>query len=96
MADKVYKVAAYVSNEDPLLRFRAFFPLATEYRTLDEAVAAAERDYLDSHGPGAGVTLVVYRSDGGDAIVEVNRGEPFKTAGIYKVALVEVADGDAA
>ena len=95
MADVVYKVGAYVSNEDPALRFRAFFPLAADYRTLDEAVAAAERDYLDSHGPGAAAGLVVYRSDGGDAIVEVSRGGPFQTAGVYKVARVEVADADA-
>jgi hypothetical protein len=95
MADKVYVVGAYVSNEDPLLRVRAFVPLATEYRTLDEAVAAAEQDYRKNDSPEADVKFVVYRSGGGDAIVEVSRGGPFRNAGFYKVALVEVGESDA-
>lgn len=94
MADKVYVVGAYVSNDDPLLRVRAFIPLPTEHRTLDEAVTAAERDYRTNDAPGADVTFVVYRSDGGDAIVEVSRGRPFKNAGFYKVARVEVGESD--
>ena len=95
MADKVYVVGAYVSNDDPLLRIRAFFPLATEYRTLEEAVAAAEQDYRQNAKPGDDVTFVVYRSDAGEAVVEVSRGGPFRNAGFYKVALVEVGESDA-
>jgi hypothetical protein len=95
MADKVYVVGAYVSNDDPLLRFRAFIPLTTEYRTMDEAVAAAERDYTENHAPGGGVTFVVYQSGGGDAVVEVSRGGPFQTVGFYKIALVETGEADA-
>lgn len=97
MAEKVYVVGAYVSNEDPALRVRAFVPLAAEYRTLDEAVAAAEKDYWAGDGPAGGdVTFVVYKSAGGDAVVEVSRGRPFRNAGFYKIALVEVGDADAA
>jgi hypothetical protein len=33
MADKVYVVGAYVANDDPALRLRAFVPLTDEYRT---------------------------------------------------------------
>ena len=91
-ADKVYVVGAYVSNDDPLLRVRAFIPLATEHPTLGAAVAAAEADYRRGNTLGADVTFVVYRSEVGDAIVEVSRGRPFKCAGFYKVALVEVGD----
>ena len=89
MAEKVYVVGAYVASDDPQLRIRAFVPLPTEYRTLDEAVAAAEKDYRAGGELGADITFVVYRSDGGDAILEVNRGGPFLTAGFYKIALVE-------
>jgi hypothetical protein len=92
MADKVFVVAAYVASDDPLLRIKAFIPLTTEHRTLDEAVAAARQDYLHSEGKEVDVTFVVYRSDSGDAIVEVNRNEPFKTAGFYKIALVEAGE----
>ena len=95
MADKVYVVGAYVSNDDPLLRVRAFIPLLTEYRTLDEAVVAAEHDYRQNDAPGADVTFVVYRADGGDAIVEVSRGKPFQSAGFYKVALIEGGEAEA-
>ncbi len=95
MADKVYVVGAYVANDDPNLRVRAFVPLTTEYRTLDEAVAAAEADFRSSGTPAEGVTFIVYRSGEGDAIVEVSRGGPFLTAGFYKVALVEVGEADA-
>jgi hypothetical protein len=95
MADKVYVVGAYVASDDPLLRIRTFIPLTTEYRILEEAVAAIEKDYQESHGPGGGeVTFVVYRSTTGDAIVEVSRGGPFLTAGFYKIALVEPADSN--
>jgi hypothetical protein len=95
MADKVYVVGAYVANDDPLLRVRAFVPLLTEHRTLEEAVAAAERDYRDNVGPRADVAFVVYQSAGGDAIVEVSRGGPFKNDGFYKIARVEAAESDA-
>ena len=95
MADKVYVVGAYVANEDPALRFRAFVPLTAEYRTLGEAVAGAERDYRAGHGPAAGETFVVYQSAGGDAVVEVSRGGLFETAGFYKVAAVEVVETEA-
>lgn len=95
MADKVYVVGAYVSSDDPLLRIRTFVPLTTEYRTLDEAVSAAERDYQSSGSPAGDVTFVVYRGATGDAIVEVSRGGPFLTAGFYKIALVEVGESDA-
>jgi hypothetical protein len=95
MADKVYVVGAYVSNDDPLLRVRAFIPLPAAYPTLGEAVAAAERDYRENDAPGADVQFVVYRSESGDAVVEVSQGGPFKTAGFYKVALVETAETDA-
>lgn len=94
MAEMVYVVGAYVSNDDPLLRVRAFVPLAAEYRTLDEAVAAAEQDYRANDAPGADVGFVVYRSGGGDAVVEVSRGGPFATAGFYKVARVEAGESD--
>lgn len=92
MADTVYVVGAYVTSEDPLLRVRAFVPLTTEYRTLEEAVAAAEEDYRRNDSPGADVTFVVYRSGSGDAVVEVSRGRPFRTAGFYKVARVEAGE----
>ncbi|MBP3959863.1 hypothetical protein J8F10_31835 [Gemmata sp. G18] len=95
MADRVYVVGAYVANDDPELRVRAFVPLTTEYRTLDEAVAATEADFRASGTPTGDVTFVVYRSGGGDAIVEVSRGGPFLTAGFYKVALVEVGEAEA-
>jgi hypothetical protein len=95
MADKVYVVGAYVASDDPLLRIRTFIPLTTEYRTVEEAVAAVEKDYQESHSSGADVTFVVYRSNIGDAIVEVSRGGPFLTAGFYKVALLEPAEADA-
>jgi hypothetical protein len=95
MADKVYVVGAYVSNDDPLLRVRAFIPLPAEYRTLGEAVAAAERDYRQNDSPGADVRFVVYRAESGDAVVEVSRGGPFLTAGFYKVACVAPAEADA-
>lgn len=95
MADKVYVVGAYVSSEDPLLRVRAFVPLPAEYRTLGEAVAAAEQDYRANGAAEADVTFVTYRAEGGDAVVEVSRGRPFKTAGFYKVALVEAGGSDA-
>ena len=94
MADKVYVVGAYVSSEDPALRVRAFVPLPAEYRTLDEAVAAAERDYRASDARAGDVAFVVYRAAGGDAVVEVSRGGPFRTAGFYKVALVEAGGAD--
>ena len=92
MADKVYMVGAYVSNDDPLLRVRAFIPLLAEFRTLDEAVAAAEQDYRKNDAPAAAVAFVVYKSETGDAIVEVSRGGPFQNAGFYKVALVDVVE----
>jgi hypothetical protein len=92
MADKVYRVGAYVSNDDPLLRVRAFVPLPAEYRGLDEAVAAAVADYRQNGAPQADVSFVVYRSDVGHAVVEVSRGGPFQTAGFYKVALVELGE----
>ena len=95
MADKVFVVGAYVSNEDPLLRVRAYVPLTAEYRTLGEAVAAAERDHRAGEAAGAEMTFVVYRSDGGDAVVEVSRGRPFQTEGFYKVAQVEPGEADA-
>ena len=69
-AEKVYVVGAYVSNDDPVLRVRAFVPLPAEYRTLGEAVAAAERDYRQNDAPGADVSFVVYRAESGDAVVE--------------------------
>ena len=56
---------------------------------VDEAVAAARQDYATNDAPGADVTFTVYRSNHGDAVVEVSRGGPFKNAGFYKVALVE-------
>lgn len=86
MAENVYMVGAYVSNDDPLLRVRRFVPLPTEYRTLDEAVTAAERDYRENDTPGADVRFVLYRSESGNAVVEVSRGGPFQTAGFYKIA----------
>jgi hypothetical protein len=89
MADKVYVVGAYVASDDPLLTIRAFIPLTTEYRTLEDAIAAVEKDYRESHSPTDGVAFVVYRSAEGDAVVEVSRGGPFLTAGFYKIALVE-------
>ena len=89
MADKVYVVGAYVSSDDPLLRIRTFVPLPANFATLGEAVAAAERDYRTGENPEADVAFVVYRSDGGDAVVEVSRGGPFRTGGFYKIALVE-------
>lgn len=95
MADRVYVVGAYVSNDDPLLRVRTFVPLPAEYRTLDEAVAAAERDYRVNDTPTADVAFVVYRSAAGDAVVEVSRGGPFQTAGFYKVAVVETGEAGA-
>jgi hypothetical protein len=95
MADKVFKVGAYVSNDDPLLRVRAFIPLTPDYQTLEEAVAAAREDYRKNGGPEADVTFVVYHSDGGDAVVEVCRGSPFRNAGFYKIAQVEVPEADA-
>ena len=91
MADKVYVVGAYVSSDDPLLTIRAFIPLTTEYRTLEDAIAAVEKDYRESHDSGD-VTFVVYRSTAGDAIVEVSRGGPFLTSGFYKIALLEPAE----
>ena len=78
-------------ERDPLLPIRAFIPLTTEYRTLDDALAAVEKDYRESHDPGE-VTFVVYRSTAGDAIVEVSRGGPFLTSGFYKIALLEPAE----
>src|SRR4051812_8776904 len=95
MADKVYVVGAYVSNDDPLLRLRAFIPLPTEYRSQGEAVAAAERDYRENNAPGADVRFVVYRAESGDTVVEASRGGPFQTVGFYKVACVEPAETDA-
>ena len=89
MAEKVYVVGAYVSDEDPLLRVRAFIPLLTEYQTLPEAAAGAEQDYRRNATPDAGVRFLVYRSDAGDALVEVSRGGPFQVAGFYKIAHVE-------
>ena len=94
MADKVYVVGAYVSNEDPLLRVRAFIPLATEFQSLDEAVTAAQKDFRQND-PDTDVTFVVYKSPAGDAIIEVSRGGPFKNAGFYKVAQLEAAESDA-
>jgi hypothetical protein len=94
MADKMYVVGTYVASDAPQVGIRAFIPLTTEYRTLEEAVAAVEKDYRDSHSPGD-VTFLVYRSTTGDAIVEVSRGSPFLTAGFYKVALLEAAGADA-
>jgi hypothetical protein len=91
MAEQVYVVGAYVSNDDPLLRVRAFVPLPDEYQTLDAAVAAIEKDFPTNNDPTAKVTFVVYRAEGGDAVVEVSRGGPFKTAGFYKVARVNKA-----
>ena len=90
MAVKVYVVGAYVSNDDPLLRVRAFITLPAQYRTLDEAVAAAEQDYRRNDKSGADTRFVVYLSEAGDALVEVSRGGPFHPAGFYKIALVEV------
>jgi hypothetical protein len=95
MAVMVYVVGAYVSNDDPLLRVRAFIPLPAEYRTLDEAVAAAKQDFETNDATGGEVTFVVYRAGSGDAVVEVSRGGPFKNAGFYKVALVEAGGADA-
>jgi hypothetical protein len=95
MADKVFKVGAYVSNDDPLLRIRAFIPLTPDYRALEEAVAAAEGDYRKNDRPEADVTFVIYRSPGGDAVVEVSRGGPFRNAGFYKIAQIEMAEADA-
>lgn len=95
MAEKVYVVGAYVSNDDPLLRTHAVVPLPAGFRTLDDAVAAAERDYRAGGSPQTDVTFVVYRSDAGDAIVEVRRGGPLQTAGFYKIALVETGEADA-
>ena len=89
MADKVYVVGAYVANDDPALRLRAFVPLTDEYQTLNEAVAGAERDYRAGHGAATDVTFVLYTSASGDAVVEVSRGGPFSTAGFYKIAVVE-------
>ncbi|HUR55432.1 MAG TPA: hypothetical protein VMZ71_14960 [Gemmataceae bacterium] len=89
MADKVYVVGAYVSSDDPLLRIRTFVPLPANFATLGEAVAAAEQDYRTGETPEADASFVVYRSDGGDAVVEVSRGGPFRTGGFYKIALVE-------
>ena len=94
MAVTVYVVGAYVSNDDPLLRVRAFITLPTQFPTLPEAVAAAERDYRRNDTSGADVGFVVYRSETGDALVEVSRGGPFQPAGFYKIAVVEVADPD--
>ena len=92
MADKVYIVGAYVSSDDPALRLRAYVPLATEFRTLAQAVAGAERDYRDGHGGAAGMSFVVYTAAGGDAVVEVSRGGPLDVAGFYKVAQAEVGE----
>jgi hypothetical protein len=85
----VYAVGAYVSNADPLLRVRRFVPLPATYPTLAEAVAAAREDYLRDCPAGADVSFRVYRSDPGDAIVEVDAGGPFHSDGFYKVALLE-------
>jgi hypothetical protein len=91
MTEQVYVVGAYVSNDDPLLRVRAFVPLPDEYRTLDAAVAAIEKDFQTNNDPAAEVAFVVYQAAGGDAVVEVSRGAPFSTAGFYKVARVAKA-----
>ena len=95
MVDKVYVVGAYVASDDPALRMHAFVPLTAEYRTLDEAVAGAERDYRASHAEAGGLKFVVYTSAGGDAVVEVSRSRPFDTSGFYKISLVEVGEFDA-
>jgi hypothetical protein len=95
MTGKVFKVGAYVSNDDPLLRVRAFIPLTPDYRTIEEAVAAVQDDYRKNDSPQADVTFVVYRSEDGDAVVEVSRGSPFRNAGFYKIAQVEVSETDA-
>jgi hypothetical protein len=94
MAEKVYVVGAYVENADPLLRVRRFIPLTTEYRTLAEALAGAEHDYRQNNSTGAEVRFLVYQSAAGDAIVEVNRGSPFQSAGFYKIALVAAGEPD--
>ncbi len=62
---------------------------------MGEAVAAAERDYRQGGEETAGVSFVVYQSGGGDAVVEVSRGGPFRVAGFYKVARVEAGAADA-
>ncbi len=95
MADKVYIVGAYVASEDPALRLRVFVPLTAEFGTLEEAVAGAERDFRGSHVATDGLAFVVYTSPGGDAVVEVSRGNPFETAGFYKVVRVETGETDA-
>lgn len=95
MADKVYVVGAYVASDDPALRIRAFIPLTTEFRTLEEAVAGAERDYRSNHAEAGNVAFVVYTSATGDAVVEVNRGRSFDAEGFYKIALLEEGEGDA-
>ena len=94
MAVKVYVVGAYVSNDDPLRRVRAFITLPTQIPTLPEAVAATEQDYRRNDKSGTDVGFVVYRSEAGDALVEVSRGGPFQPAGFYKIALVEVEEPD--
>lgn len=91
MAEQVYLVGAYVSNDDPLLRVRAFVPFPEEYKSLDAAVAAIETDFKTNNDPTAEVTFVVYQTKGGDAVVEVSRGAPFKTVGFYKIAQVDKA-----
>ncbi|HUR53351.1 MAG TPA: hypothetical protein VMZ71_04435 [Gemmataceae bacterium] len=92
MAVKVFVVGAYVSNDDPLLRVRAFITLPTQFLTLPEAVAAAEQDYRRNDKSGADVGFVVYRSEAGEALVEVSRGGPFQPAGFYKIAVLEVEE----
>lgn len=89
MSEQAYVVGVYVSNADPALRISAFIPLTTEYRTLAAAQRAAEEDYTKSHAPATGLHFALYRSDSGDAIVEVSHGSPFRTAGFYKIARVE-------
>ena len=84
-----------MASDDPGLRARAFVPLTTEYRTLEEAVAGAEQDFRASHAESGDLSFVVYTSAVGDAVVEVSRGRPLGTGGFYKVALVEVGEADA-
>ena len=61
MADRVFVVGAYVANDDPLLRVRAFVPLPAEHKTLAEAVAAAEYHDLEDWGERAPASLVGQR-----------------------------------
>jgi hypothetical protein len=86
MPEAHWLAARMTGRGDPRQRAWGFEAVACGCPSFEAAVEAARFDYLRNVAPGADAEFTVYRSAGGDGLVEVSdRRGPLRLVGLYKV-----------